>query len=52
MSLAQADRRRVARSQSLDRGFGLGDVGVGPAIEQCLHQNTRDANAVLARRVI
>ena len=31
--------------QPLDRGFGFGHVTVGPAIQQCLHQNTRRRSA-------
>ncbi len=33
--------------QPLDRGLGFGDVTVGPAIEQCLHQNTGRGSAPL-----
>src|ERR1700749_2813677 len=31
--------------QALDRGLGFGHVTVGPAVQQCLHQNTRRWNA-------
>ncbi len=31
--------------QPVDRGLGFGHVTLGPAIQQCLHQNTRRRNA-------
>ena len=31
--------------QPLDRGLGFGHVTLGPAVQQCLHQNTRRRNA-------
>src|ERR1700722_9441997 len=31
--------------QPVDGGLGFGHVTVGPAVEQCLHQNTRRWNA-------
>ena len=32
--------------ESLDRGLGFGKVTLGPAVQQCLHQNTRRLNAM------
>ena len=47
MSHTAPDPRRLARPHPLNGGHGFGHVTPGPALKQCLHQNTGRGNAPL-----